>query len=194
MRTLPDWIPGAVLLLAAVGSGLALWQIYRPESSEPLVGPPRSDYFLVDFELVALDEAGQESFRVTGPLLSRHPHLGTISIDQPRFRFPDHEEQAWLARADRAWAAADGEELRLDGDVALDGPASAEDGPLAFRTAQLTIFPRARRASSEQLVTFSSPHSILAGRGFRADMETRRFQLLNEVTGHYDTPVSASRR
>ena len=96
--------------------------------------------------------------------------------------------------AARAWAAAAGEELRLDGDVALDGPASAEDGPLAFRTAHLTIFPKARRASSEQRVTFSSPHSILAGRGFRADMETRRFQLLNEVTGHYDTPVSASHR
>src|SRR5690606_12891504 len=111
-----------------------------------------------------------------------------------RFRFPDREQQAWLARADRAWASAEGDELRLNGEVALDGPATAGDGPLAFRTQELTIFPKARRASSDQAVTFSSPHSILAGRGFRADMETRRFQLLNEVSGHYETPVSASRR
>ncbi len=191
---LPGWIPAAALLLAAAASGLALWRLYRADEPQALTGPPRSDYFLVDFELVSLDDHGKEAFRVTGPLLSRHPHLGTISIEQPRVLFPVEQAQPWTARADRAWASADGGELRLDGDVALDGPAEGEQGPLAFRSDSLSVYPKDRRAASEDVVAFTSAHSILRGRGFRADMQTRRFQLLNEVTGHYETPASASNR
>lgn len=190
----PGWVPVAVLLIVAIGSGLALWRLYRADEPAPLIGPPRSDYFLVDFELVSLDESGKEAFRVTGPLLSRHPHLGTLTIEQPRFLFPDEQTQPWTARADRAWASADGEQLRLDGDVALDGPDESERGPLAFRSESLSIYPKERRAASDALVEFTSAHSILEGRGFRADMQTRRFQLLNEVSGHYETPATTPRR
>lgn len=191
---LPGWIPAAVLFIAAAASGLALWRLYRTDEPQALTGPPRSDYFLVDFELVSLDDHGKEAFRVTGPLLSRHPSLGTISIEQPRFLFPVEAAQSWTARADRAWASADGGELRLDGGVALDGPPEDGQGALAFRSERLNIYPKERRAASEEMVAFTSAHSILQGRGFRADMQSRRFQLLNEVTGHYETPASASRR
>ena len=191
---LPGWIPAAVLFIVAIASGLALWRLYRADEPEALTGPPRSDYFLVDFELVSLDDHGKEAFRVTGPLLSRHPSLGTISIEQPRFLFPVQATQSWTARADHAWASAAGDELRLDGDVALDGPPEAGQGPLAFRSDSLSVYPKERRAASEEMVVFTSAHSILSGRGFRADMQTRRFQLLNEVTGHYETPASAPRR
>ena len=191
---LPGWIPALVLLAAALGSGLALWHLYRHEEGTALTGPPRSDYFLTDFELVSLDDHGKEAFRVSGPLLSRHPQLGTITIQQPRFLFPDADNQAWTARADQAWAAADGGELRLSGGVALDGPTDGMQGPLAFRSETLEVFPKERRASSQDLVTFTSAHSILRGRGLHADMGTRRFQLLSEVTGRYETPVSASHR
>lgn len=191
---LPGWIPTAVLFITAVASGLVLWRFYRAEEPEALTGPPRSDYFLVDFELVSLDDRGKEAFRVTGPLLSRHPHLGTISIEQPHFLFPAEDAQPWTARAERAWASADGSELRLDGDVALDGPPEDGQAPLAFRSDSVSVYPKDRRAASEDVVVFTSPHSILSGRGFRADMQTRRFQLLNEVTGHYETPASAPHR
>lgn len=191
---LPGWVPLAVLCVAAAASSALVWQLYRSDEPAPLTGPPRSDYFLVDFELVSLDEQGREAFRVTGPLLSRHPHLGTISIEQPRFLFPAEDAQPWTARAARAWASADGDELRLNGDVALDGPDESEQGPLAFRGESLSVYPKDRRAASDDVVVFTSAHSILQGRGFRADMQTRRFQLLNEVSGHYETPASTLHR
>ena len=189
---LPSWAPAAVLLVVAITSGLVLWRMYREEHAPELVGPPRSDYFLIDFELVSLDSSGNEAFSVTGPLLSRHPLLGTITIDEPRFWFPTEDSTPWAARADRAWAAADGAELRLDGDVTLDAPPDDIQGAMSFRSESLVIFPKDQRASSEAVVEFTSAQSILQGRGFRADLQTRRFQLLNEVIGRYDTPTSAS--
>lgn len=189
----PGWLPALALLSAVLASGVALWLFYQTEKPALLVGPPRSDYFLVDFDLVSLDERGQEAFRVTGPRLSRHPFLGTITIDQPRFEFPVDHAGRWTARADSAWADSNAHELRLTGNVALDAPAEGAQGPMAFRSDSLDIFPRDRRASSDDLVIFRAAHSILQGRGFRIDMQSRRYQLLNEVTGHYDTPFSISR-
>ncbi len=190
---LPGWLPALALCLAALGSGVALWVFYQSEKPVVLTGPPRSDYFLVDFELISLNDEGKEAFRVTGPHLSRHPELGTITIEQPRFRFPVKDADAWTARADSAWAAANANELRLQGDVVLDAPSEGSQDSMSFRSESLDIFPRERRASSDDLVVFDSARSILQGRGFRIDMQSQRYQLLSEVTGHYDTPVSTSR-
>lgn len=188
------WLPVFVLAIAAAASALALWMLYRVDEPVPLTGPPRSDYFLIDFQLTALDQDGQEAFSVAGPLLSRHPWLGTIVIEQPAFQFPVAEAASWTARADRAWASANASQLRLDGDVALDAPADGTRDALAFRTDSLDVFPRERRAATDAAVAFSSPHSILRGRGFRIDMGSRRYQLLNDVNGHYETPNSTPHR
>ena len=56
--TLPRWLPGLLLLLVAAVTGWFVWQLQLGEEPLPLVGPPRSDYVLVDFELVSLDELG----------------------------------------------------------------------------------------------------------------------------------------
>ncbi|HET9048248.1 MAG TPA: LPS export ABC transporter periplasmic protein LptC [Chiayiivirga sp.] len=187
---LPGWIPIAVLVIAAAASSLALWLLYRSDESAPLIGPPRSDYFLVDFELISLNSEGQEAFRVSGPLLSRHPYLGTITIEQPAFDFPTANAEAWTARADRASSNANATEIKLDGNVALNVPAEGEHGAMAFHSESLTVRPRERRASSDDRVVFSSADSILQGQGLRIDMQSRRLQLLAKVSGNYATPHS----
>lgn len=184
---LPGWILGLVLLALALASSLLLWRIHQAEQPSPLIGPARSDYFLTDFELTVLDEHGNESFHVSGPRLSRHPHLGSYFIENPQFSFPNASGSAWTAQAGQARASADASELLLSGEVRLDG-SSPSAGPLAFRSDTLLIHPKERRAQTEDPVSFTSAHSILRGRGFQADMQTRRFQLLNDVTGHYDSP------
>lgn len=179
------WLPVAMLVLVAVASSWLLWQLYQREEPASLVGPPRSDYSLTNFDLIALDDEGRESFRVTGPMLSRHPFLGTLDIEQPTFRFPDSDGKPWNANADRAWAAADGKELRLVGDVEFDGPPREGGGRIELRTPRLNIFPDAREVKSDALVNIVSPGATLRGRGLYANLDTRRFQLLSEVRADY---------
>ena len=178
-------LPIAALVLIALGSSWMLWQLYQREAPATLYGPPRSDYTLIDFDLIALDDKGQESFRVTGPMMARHPFLGTMDIEQPRFRFPDSDGLPWNARADRAWAAADGKELRLRGDVEFDGPPREGSGRVELRTPLLNIFPDVREIKSDALVNITSPGATLQGRGLHADLDARRFQLLSEVRADY---------
>lgn len=179
------WLPIALLVLVAAVSSWMVWRLYQREAPATLYGPPRSDYTLIDFDLLALDDEGKESFRVTGPMLARHPFLGTLDIEDPRFRFPDGDGKPWNARSDRAWAAADGKELRLTGAVEFDGPPREGSGSIELRTPRLNIFPDAREVKSDALVNITSPGATLRGRGLHADLDARRFQLLSEVRVDY---------
>jgi lipopolysaccharide export system protein LptC len=182
--TLPRWLPVLLLFVVAVATGWMVWQLNRGDEPPPLVGPPRSDYLLMDFELVSLDEKGSEAFRVNGPMLSRHPYLGTLDVQQPRFLFPDSEGKPWNARAGRAWVAQRGDELRLTGAVEFDGPRDAEGGRIELRSPELTVLPEANEVRTDAAVTVTGPGSILRGRGLRADLDARRFQL-SETSGEY---------
>ncbi len=173
-----------VLALAAVLSSWAVLRLQREAEPPPLVGPPRSDYTATDFELVMLDADGGESFVVTGPLLTRHPAVGTLSVDEPRFAVPDQHGKPWTARAADAWISADGSELRLTGDVQIDGP-PGDAAALGLRGESLSIFPRENRAASDDVVTVLDGATILTGRGIRAQFDTRRVEFLSEVRIHH---------
>ena len=178
------FLPGLVLFVVAAVTGWMVWQLREDEAPPPLYGPPRSDYMLLDFEMLSLDEQGVESFSAQGPMLSRHPHLGTLDVERPRFLFPDRDGKPWNARAGRAWVAQDGDELRLTGSVEFDGPRDAQGARIEVRTPDLTVLPEANEVRTDSAVTVTGPGSILRGRGLRADLDERRFKL-SRTTGHY---------
>lgn len=187
-------LPVLLVLIAGISS-MFLWRIYSVQPAPELTGPPRSDYFLVDFELVALDSDGEEAFRVTGPRLSRHPWLGTVTIDAPHFEFPMQDgNPSWEARSEQAWSSANAREIQLQGDVLFTGNDPRNGTPMEFRTEQLVIRPKQRLAETDAPVSFHSPHSILEGRGLQVDLQASRFQLLHEVKGRYETPHSNALR
>ena len=45
-----------LLLVVAAVSGWWLWSLNRDDDTPPLTGPPRSDYSLENFQLIAMDE------------------------------------------------------------------------------------------------------------------------------------------
>lgn len=173
-----------VLALAAVGLvGLVAWQLARRQAPDP-VADQRSDYVLRDFELVALDGEGKESFTVTGPHLQRDPAGKSLTLDQPRFSFPGRDGR-WNARSDTAWVSPGADEVHLRTRVRLVGPRSAAGLRTVFSTAELVVYPDTERAATDRTVTITQGDSILAGTGLAVDMRAKRFQLLSDVKGRY---------
>ena len=175
----------AVLALLAVLSGVAVYQLRRVDDAPAFTGPPRSDYTLERFALVTLDAQGREAFSAEGPRLARHPFVGTLSIEQPRMRFPDDAGAVWTARADAASVSADAALVQLRGDVQVDGPGAGTRAPNALRSETLDLHPDDNRVSSPGPVTLTGPGSILRGRALEADLDTRRFDLA-DVSGRYE--------
>lgn len=178
-------ISAALLLALAVASGWALWLLRDRPDTEVLTGPPRSDYQLERFELVALDASGKEAFSVTGPRLARHPWIGSLTIEQPRLSFPDSDGGTWTGRADAAAVNAEADLLVLERNVLIEGPRPPEP-PLRLASERLELLPDQNLLRSDLEVTVTGAGSILRGRGLRADLDARRFDLLADVRGRHE--------
>lgn len=177
-----------VLLAAAALSGWSVWT-HRPDRASAPVANARSDYLLHDFELVALDKQGNESFTLRAPRLARHPGDHTMTLATPLFLLPvsngSGNDGYWQVRSRQGWVSAEGDEVRLSGDVNATSPEGAT--PTRFVTQTLNVFPRSNRASSRDIVTITRPGSILRGRGLDANLKSKRYTLLADVRTRYES-------
>lgn len=178
-------IGGSIVIAVALASSIAVWQLRRVEPQPEFVGPPRADYTLDDYELVALDHSGRASFRAWGPLLVRDPYNHELSLEQPRFRISDDRGGYWLSRADSGWVDSKGQQLRLRGNVLVDGHEADDRRHLRLETEMLRLFPHTRTAATDRPVTIVRPNSILRGIGLEADLANRQLRVLSEVTLHH---------
>ena len=174
-----------VLVLAALVSGWSVWKQHRQDQA-PVVSGARADYVLEEFELVSLNTQGKESFTLRGPRLARQPANKVIEIATPVFVIPPAENasgQPWEVRAKNGWVSADGDELRLRGEVRGN---SVGPGPwTTLATDQMNVFPETRRATAPGKVVITRPGSILSGRGLQLDLATKRYQFKSEVNYRY---------
>ncbi|MBP6299929.1 MAG: LPS export ABC transporter periplasmic protein LptC [Arenimonas sp.] len=172
-------------LSALVGVlSLIVWNI-RPQQNIKSTESNQSDYRLLDFQMTAFNEQGNESFSVAAPLLERDPTGKTLTVKQPVFTFPGKNQEIWHARSDSAWVSEKAREVQLRNNVTITSPVSDLGLQTKFSTNQMTIFPKENRIHSNEWVTISHGTSILKGLGLEADIKQRRVQLLSKVQAHY---------
>lgn len=175
---------GMALLAAALLSGWSAWK-HRdlPEAAAP--AKERSDYLMRDFEMISLDEQGQESMTLRAPEMQRSPRDQTFQILTPLFLLPDSEGSHWEMRAKSAWVSPKGDEVRLSGDVHGTSPSGASV-PSSFKTQRLNVFPRKNLASTPDAVTITRPGSILTGVGFETNTQTKQYTFKSQVKTRYE--------
>lgn len=176
-------------VLLGVVAALTQWLLWLeglPERADTFVGPSRSDYVVREFQLAAYDEEGRFSFGATGPRAIRHPFLGSIEIDQPSLRFADSDGHPWRSTSAHGWVDKAGTVAKLSGEVRMTRAAAPGVLPVVVATERLSVNTRTRLAESDVAVEMSQPGSILRGVGLRAELGTRRVELMQQVTAHYD--------
>lgn len=175
---------GLALLAAAVVTSWTAWR-NRDRDQAPPAPEQRSDYVLRDFELVMLARDGSESLRLTAPELKRRREDESADIVQPVFVMPA-DQGSWRLQADTGWIAADGDVVRLEGNVAAD---SQGDNPsqASLRTDQLELLPAQDQARTDARVTLTQPGIIQTGVGMDADLKNRTYRLRSQVNVRYDT-------
>lgn len=178
------WLNGVLGLLALVLVSLAVWQ-WSQRQRPPVEVPQRSDYILRDYELTTLDKEGRESFTVRGPYLQRDVGGKSLSLVEPRFSFPASQGGRWQARSEAAWVSPGADQVHLLRQVEMVGPPSEAGQRVRFATDRLRVLPDVDRADAAGPVTVTHGDSILVGTGLDVDMSAKRFQLLNDVKGHY---------
>jgi len=177
---------GPLVVVLLIGAGVSGWAVWR-EGKAPkpkAVASDRPDYVLHDFEMVALNGEGIESFSVRAPRLDRRPDERTLSLKTPIFEVPNGEGRYWEIRSDTGWVSADQSEIRLIGAVKANSPPDSVR-PITLNTGRLSVFPRQNRAATDDIVTIVQPGSILSGRGFTVSTTTKRYVFRSEVKSRY---------
>ncbi|QCU72438.1 LPS export ABC transporter periplasmic protein LptC [Luteimonas yindakuii] len=173
-----------VLVIAAVVSGWSAWR-QRADAPGTATGPLRSDYVLRDFELIALNNEGRESFTLRAPLLEQNPADRTIAIETPLFLVPERDGGRWQARSQTGWVSASHDELRLEGDVRMTSPDQG-GRDLLLTTTRMTLLPETNIARSDELVTIQQPGSRIQGLGMQVDLTTKRYEFSSQVKQRYE--------
>lgn len=176
---------GLVLLAAAIFSGWSAWK-QREVVEVPAAVAERSDYLMRDFEMISLDDKGQESITLRAPEMQRNAKDQTFQIATPLFLLPDTEGQHWEMRSATAWVSPKGDEVRLSGSVEGRSPEGV-GVPTTFSTERLNVFPRKNLASTDDKVTITRPGSILSGVGFEVNTQTKQYTLKSQVKTRYES-------
>jgi lipopolysaccharide export system protein LptC len=171
-----------ILLVIAIVSGWSLWRHSTLRTAATV--SPRSEFVLRDFELVALDTAGKESFTLRGPRLQRDIGTKSMTLDSPLFLVPDRDGAYWEVRARSGHVPDDGKLLQLRGQVVATSPLQAPP-PTRIETEALNLYPGENRATSSLDVTIHRPGLTMRGRGLRAEFDRQQVSLLSDVRAHY---------
>ena len=179
---------GALTVLLLIGAAISGWSLWtqRAEEAATVATSARPDYVLNDFELIVLDDRGRESFTLRAPRLARDPASQAMDVVTPLFLVPPRQRSgdAWEVRARTGWISADGDELRLRGEVRATSD-GATGAPVVIATEQLNVLPEANRVTSAVAVSIMRPGSILRGIGLEVNLDSKLYTLKSKVRSHY---------
>ncbi|MGE4535099.1 LPS export ABC transporter periplasmic protein LptC [Halomonas sp.] len=179
----PGFRTGLVLLLLALGGGLALLDLREPGSGGrvPRDAAGEPDFYLENARLTRFDAEGRPHQRVTTPRLVHTPEDDVTRLAEPRSRLVDREGRLWLAEAEHGELGPGGNPLRLDGDARLEAPAER----WVLTTETLHYDADTGHAWSTTPATLRQPPQRMSGERFDAWLDDNRARLTDNVRGHH---------
>ncbi|TLF49642.1 LPS export ABC transporter periplasmic protein LptC [Halomonas urmiana] len=179
----PGFRTGLLLLLLALGGGLALLDLQEAPLPGPVPGDASGepDYYLEDARLTRFDAAGQPHQRLDTPRLSHTPHDDVTRLEQPKGRLYDTSGRVWLASGDHGTLGAGGNPLTLTGDARLLAPAERWQ----LDTEILHFDAVSGHAWSETPALLRQPPQRMRGERFDAWIDDNRARLTDNVRGHH---------
>lgn len=181
----------AVVLVLAV---ISLWlrgQVREaaPEGVEAKV-PHIPDFTIENFEAVAMDVNGQPRQRLVAPRLLHYADDKTATVDQPHVTIYNAVTPPWQIDAERGWLSADGNTLRLSGEVIAERERDAVNEAIRIDTRDVDVDLPTDVAVTEAESLIVADSGVTESVGMRARFAENRLFLKERVRGRYAAPGS----
>lgn len=179
------------LVLLALAAGvvqLLVWWLAPSHAARMQAGPPRSGYTLLDFTLYGYGPDGKLAYRMQAPRLNRRQGDASLYINQPSFLLASRNDSGappWTGRSDFGWVSAHGDELKLQGQVAMHRPAYPGVPAASIATRDLTAWPPQNRVATDAHVSIHQGTATMSGTGMRARLDTKHLELLHDFHGTF---------
>lgn len=182
-------LPAAIVivgLLAGV-TQLILWWTTPEQAAHDFVGPPRSGYTLIDFQLSSYDREGRPAFNVKAPQLERREGNESLYITSPVFDLPSNQAGVpdWRGESRYAWVDKGGDLVKLQGPVHMHREAFDDTAAARLDTEDADIWPKENRMKTDAPAHMVQGALTMSGVGMRADLNDKHLELLNDSQGSF---------
>ncbi len=195
-------VSGALMVFAAlIGAYLLSRSDSLDESAATAMAAPLDPgYAARDAEVIETGYDGQERYRLKAELIRQLPDSGVIQLEQLQMNYrpgaqrtiaeePPAEqsvtEENWQVTADRGEVQADGDQVLLNGNVRVIGPAPGGGLPLELATSTMKLSTRTEYLETDAPVTLTWSGHRLDAVGLKADLKAGTLRLESDVHGKF---------
>lgn len=175
-------------LLTAGVFGLALWlqhlrvdMAFTPPGDTPHVASMRME----GVALKVFGEDGLPAYRIDAPTMTRFADDDTMELDSPQMHVFNPGQPPMTVLSERAWLAADREEVRLLGKARVARPDDGDRNGYTVYTSDIQVFPERREGRTDQPVLTVGEGYRIEGTGGDIDMELGIVNLHRDVKSTY---------
>lgn len=135
------------------------------------------DYIIDRFSMVRMNKTGQPAYIVSGDKLTHHPTDDSSDVLKPLVHSLSSERAPVNIIADTAHIDLGNTRVKLNGNVNVVRPATAQAQGMHMTTTTLTVFPDEERMETEAPVDLHLGGSTAKGSGMHFNNATRQVQL-----------------
>lgn len=162
-------------------------------------GLPDPGYAARDAEVIETGYDGRERYRLTARVIRQQSQTGVIDLEDLAMNYHPAAQasvpgeapaapaatESWNLRSDRGQVRAEGDDVQLDGNVVVTGPAPGSGVPLRLSTDNLRINTPTEFIETQAPVKLDWSGHELTARGMKADLKAGTLRLESEVHGEF---------
>jgi LPS export ABC transporter protein LptC len=157
-------------------------------------------YAARDAEVIETGYDGRERYRLKASVIRQRTDSGLIDLENlemqyhvgAQVRVPGEAAVAakgageiWKLTSDRGQVRADGDDVELNGNVRVTGPAPGSGEPLSLTTETMSINTPTEFIETRAAVKLRWSGHELTARGMQADLKAGTLRLESDVNGHF---------
>ncbi len=131
------------------------------------------------------NEQGELAHLLTTPLMKHIPKDNIHLLKTPHIVVKEENQAAWEINSNKAKSYYGGERIVFIKKVVVHQNPNKNNPESTLKTEEVTYFPKEKRATTDQFVTFEQPGNIIESTGMNAYLEEKRVELLHGAKGSY---------
>jgi LPS export ABC transporter protein LptC len=185
------------LFAAAWFFGIARRSDNSVDSAAALPADP--GYSALDAQVIETGYDGRERYRLDAKAIHQQGDNGVIDLEQLEMNYHPGAQgdlpgekpassktssEIWHLTSDRGQVRADGDDVQLEGNVQIIGPAPGSDLPLRLTTERMRVNTPTEFIETDAPVRISMSGNVLDAVGMEADLKAGSWRLKSAVHGN----------
>lgn len=163
-----------------------LWRQLDEEGPQSQLHRHEPDYYLIEMVRRTMNREGGLQSVLSAEQVFHYPDDDTTELAHPHMEIYNGGENPWQVVAERGTVKSDNEVIVLHGRVEIWRIDDRGRREYEILTSELRIFPKVQYAETDNAATIKGPSSVTKTRGFRANFEHNRLELLEQVRSRHE--------